>query len=199
MLVRDRMTRRLITIESSSPLREAQRLLLRHRIRQLPVVRNGQLVGIITHRDLRSARSLTQSVASRMTGKPFTIAPDAAIDEAAQLLRTYRIGGLPVVDQKQLLGIITVADVLDGLVALSGVSEPTYRLIVSGRKRDLERRVRRTAERLGAEIKWLHRHSTARPSQLQLRAKVKRIDDLVTALQANGDTVLRVVAAQRRR
>jgi acetoin utilization protein AcuB len=198
MLVRDRMSHRVITIESSRPLRDANRLLVRHRIRQLPVVRDGQLVGIITHRDLRAARSLTRSVASRMTGKPVTIAPDAAVDEAARLLRTYKIGGLPVVDHKQLIGIITVADILDALVALSGVGEPTYRLAVSGRSRGLEGRVRRIVDRVRGEIKWMHRDPTATPIQLHLRAKVKRIDDLVTALEADGETVLRVVAAQRR-
>jgi acetoin utilization protein AcuB len=64
MLVRDRMSRHVITIESSQSLSDAHRPLVRHRIRQLPVMRDGHLVGIIAHRDLRGARPLTRSVAS---------------------------------------------------------------------------------------------------------------------------------------
>jgi acetoin utilization protein AcuB len=198
MLVRDRMSRRVITIDADRPLREASRLLARHRIRQLPVLRRGQLVGIITHRDLRGARPPTGRVASLMTAKPFTIAPDAAVDEAARLLRTYKIGGLPVVERKQLVGIITVSDALDALVALSGVSEPTYRLVASGgRGRATEARARRAVERAGGELKWLHRDARSRPPELQMRVKVKRVDDVVGALEADGFEVLRVVAAPR--
>ncbi len=198
MLVRDRMSRRVITIDADRPVSEANRRLVTHRIRQLPVLRHGQLVGIVTHRDLRAVRPLTRPVASVMTAKPFTIAPDAAVDEAARLLRTYKIGGLPVVEQKQLVGIITVADVLDALVALSGVSEATYRLVVSGGgSQAMEARARRTVERARGELRWLHREAQSRPQRLHMRVKIKRVEDVVSALEAEGFEVLRVVAAPR--
>ena len=198
MLVRDRMSRRVITIDADRPVREASRLLATHRIRQLPVMRAGHLVGIITHRDLRAAGPATRPVASVMTGKPFTIAPDAAVDEAARLLRTYKVGGLPVVEHKQLVGIITVADVLDALVVLSGVSEATYRLVVSGSGgQAMEPRARRAVDRARGQLKWLHREPRLRPQRLHMRVKVKRIDDVVSALEAEGFDVLRVVAAPR--
>ena len=199
MLVRDRMCRQLITIAAERPISDASRLLARHRIRQLPVVRNQQLVGIITHRDLRTARPPTRTVASTMTAKPFTITPDAAIDEAARLMRTYKIGGLPVVERKQLIGIITVADVLDAFVALSGVSERTYRVAVTGGGDGAgESRARRAVERARGELKWLYRDSRPRPPQLHMRVKAKRVDDVVTALEADGFEVVRVVAARAR-
>jgi acetoin utilization protein AcuB len=197
MLVRDRMTRRVITIDAGRPASDASRLLVRHRIRQLPVLRNGRLVGIITHRDLRGTRPTTRPVGSAMTAKPFTIGPDAAIDEAARRLRMYKIGGLPVVERKQLVGIITVADVLDAFVILSGVSEPSYRLAVTGRGPGLETRARRAVERARGEVRWLHRQPRSRPAELLMRVKVKRIDDVVTALEADDLDVLRVVASTR--
>lgn len=199
MIVRDRMSARVITIGAERPVSDASRLLVHHRLRQLPVVRGGQLVGIITHRDLRAVRPTTRTVASVMTAKPFTIGPDAAVDEAARLLRTYKISGLPVVEQKQLIGIITVADVLDALVALSGVSDATYRLVLSGRGgQAMETRARQAVERAGGEVKWLHRNSRPRPQQLHLRVKIKRIDPLLVALAAVGFVILRVDAAPGR-
>jgi acetoin utilization protein AcuB len=198
MLVRHRMSHRVVTADADAPATDAARLLARHRIRQLPVVRNGHVVGIITERDLRGRKPLTQPVAALMTAKPFTIVPDAAVDEAARMLRRYKIGGLPVLEGKRLVGIITISDVLDALVALSGVAEPTYRLAVADpRGHRSETRARQAVERGRGELRWLHRTPRARPPELHLRVKAKRIDDVVVALEGEGFEVTRVVAAPR--
>lgn len=199
MLVREHMARRVITIAADRPLRDAEALLLRHRIRQLPVMRDGHLVGIITHRDLRGAGRGRRTVAEVMTAKPVVIGPDAAIDEAAQVLRTYKVGALPVVDGDTLVGIITVADVLDAFVVLSGVRDTSVRLdLISGSARGLEARARRAVERAHGEIAWMHRDARARPPRLHLRVKARNLDDLVTALEADGFDVAGVVVAPRR-
>jgi CBS-domain-containing membrane protein len=199
MLVRERMSRRVITIEAERPVRDAEALLLRHRIRQLPVLRDGHLVGIITHRDLRGARRGSRSVAEVMTAKPVVIGSDAAVDEAARVLRTYKVGGLPVVDDGVLAGIITVADVLDAFVALSGVREASLRLtVVSRAARDVEVRARRAVGRVHGEVCWLHRDARARPSRLHMRVIARNLEDLVTALEADGFEVAGVVAAPKR-
>lgn len=196
MLVRDHMTSKVISIGAERPIAEALRLLVRHRIRQLPVLRKGQLVGIITHRDLRAKRATAKTVAGLMTAKPFVIGADAAVDEAAQRLRTYKIGALPVVEDKRLIGIITVADVLDAFVTLSGIRDSSYRLIVTGRGgAQMEARARRAIERARGELKWLHRGSSQRPAQLHMRVKLKRPDALVDALEAEGLSVAGVIAA----
>ena len=198
MLVRDHMSRRVVTIAANRSIRDATHLLLRHRIRQLPVLRDGKLVGIVTHRDLRSARSQTRAVATVMTAKPFTIGPEVAVDEAARLLRRYKIGGLPVVEETELIGIITVADVLDALVVLSGVAEPSFRLLISGTAAaGADTHVRRAVTRAGGTVTWLHRTPRKRPLEVHLRVKVKRVDDVIAALEASGFEVLRAIAAAR--
>jgi acetoin utilization protein AcuB len=192
------MSRPVITIEPKQNVGTANRLLTRHRIRQLPVVRGDHLVGIVSQRDVIAAPA-SRSIASVMTAKPITVAPEAAIDEAARLLRTYKISGLPVLEQKHLIGIITAADVLDALIALSGVTEATYRLILSGRDGDgMSTRARRAVEGSGGELKWLHRDPRRRPRQLQMRVKTKRIDSVVNALESAGFEIVRAVPAPRR-
>ena len=198
MLVRDHMTGKVITIDADRPVARQPDCCCATAFASCPVLRDGQLVGIITHRDLRARAAAHQDGGGAMTAKPFTIGPDAAVDEAARRLRTYKIGGLPVVDGKQLVGIITVADVLDALVTLSGVTEPTYRLVVSGRGgAQMEARARRVVDRAHGQLKWLHRDPSQRPQQLHLRVKVRRIDALVDALEAEGFDVVRIVAAAR--
>jgi acetoin utilization protein AcuB len=192
------MTRKVVTTKPESTLTEARRLLNGHRIRQLPVVAKERLVGIVTDRDLRSAPAKARMVKDVMTAKPATIAPDAAVDEAARLLRTYKIGALPVVEGSSLCGIITGTDVLDAFVDLSGVAEPTYRMLVSGKastkEKQLEARIRTIIEHNRGELKWLHRETREGTPTVHARLKSRRVDDIVTALEGAGLEVQSVVA-----
>jgi len=194
MLVRNRMSSKVITIEPTQSLDAARALLHRHRIRQLPVVRKGRLVGIVTDRDLRGAGAKAATVADLMTAKPIVTAPDVSVDEAARVLTAHKIGALPVVDQGKLVGILASADILDAFVELSGVGEATYRIIISGAKGRLaERRVREVVTAQRGELKWLHA-DTRDPGKLHLRLKTRRADDVVTALEAAGFNVDALVA-----
>jgi acetoin utilization protein AcuB len=194
MLVRNRMSSKVITVEPEQSLDNARALLHRHRIRQLPVVRKGRLVGIITDRDLRSAGTNAETVAELMTSKPMIIGPNAAVDEAARLLTARKIGALPVVDGGKLVGILASSDILDAFVDLSGVGEATYRLVLSGAKgKQAERQVRDMVAQKRGELKWLH-PDTRHPDKLHLRLKSRRVDDIVTALEAAGFNVEVLVA-----
>jgi acetoin utilization protein AcuB len=126
MRVVDVMTRDPLTVTPSETVGQAEELMAENKIRQLPVVRGRELVGIITDRDLRSFLSssllstpdardqaLSTKVIDVMTTDPLTLASDDELQEAVQLLLDEKIGGIPVVDEAEgLVGIVTYVDML---------------------------------------------------------------------------------------
>jgi len=119
MNVGDRMTNNPVTVTPSETLAVAQERLRSGGFRQLPVVDQGRLVGIITDRDLRRhGRHIVAKVQSAMTTELLTVTPETPIEEAARLLLQHKIGGLPVVQSEKLVGIISTTDLLQTLVDL---------------------------------------------------------------------------------
>jgi acetoin utilization protein AcuB len=125
------MTSNPVTVTPRNAIRTAVNLMREGGFRRLPVVDRGRLVGIITDRDLRRAANSPFvvreqwydnfildhiEVGSCMTPDPLTIEPAAPIAEAARLMRDHKIGGLPVITEGQLVGIITETNLLDCLI-----------------------------------------------------------------------------------
>jgi acetoin utilization protein AcuB len=138
MLVERWMTRTLFTVDEEASLAAAIRLLKDHRIRRLPVLRQGRLVGIVSDRDLKEASPSKATsldiwelhflleklkIKEVMTPNPITVAPEATIEKVALIMLEKRIGGLPVVEASggALVGIITEDDVFRALVEVTGV------------------------------------------------------------------------------
>ena len=132
-LVAHIMTRNPATVTPRNAIRTAINLMREGGYRRLPVIDRGRLVGIITDRDLRRAANSPFvvreqwydnfildhiEVGSCMTPNPLTIGSNASIAEAARLMRNHKIGGLPVVDEGQLVGIVTETDLLDFLIEM---------------------------------------------------------------------------------
>jgi acetoin utilization protein AcuB len=198
MVVRDYMSAKVITVGRQCPIADARALLRQHRIRQIPVVDKGRLVGIVTDRDIRSAAVPAQTVGEVMAAKPTVIGPGTPIDEAARVLRKLKVGALPVVDGNRLVGIITTADVLDAFVQFCGVTEPTYLLILGGPDLHEARwRVRRIIDRKHGDLKWIYRDR--RSGKVHLRLKAKNVDDIVSALEADGFDVSTILSPSRQR
>ena len=145
MLVQDVMHTTLTTITPKTTLPQAIRLVQQRGIRHLPVVENGELVGIVSDRDLKRAmaspatslevRELNYlldrlTVAEIMTRAVITIAPMFPVEEAARLMVKEKISALPVTEGGRLVGIVTETDVLELLVKAMGAGEPSSRLDV---------------------------------------------------------------------
>lgn len=124
--VRDWMTSNPITIVPKTTLPDAHKLMKESKIRRLPVVEGGRLVGIVTLGDVREAQPSDATTLSIfelnyllskltvdkiMTREPLTIAPQATIREAARLMLEHKIGGLPVLEGGRVVGIITESDI----------------------------------------------------------------------------------------
>jgi acetoin utilization protein AcuB len=107
-------------------MQQAEEIMDENKIRQLPVVKGTELLGIVTDRDIRSfiggrllsapderEKAMSTPVAAVMTTKPVTLAPDDGLEEAIELLIEEKFGGIPVVDEEEgLVGILTHVDVL---------------------------------------------------------------------------------------
>jgi acetoin utilization protein AcuB len=130
------MTSNPITVEEDTPISEAQQIMRENKIRRLPVLRKQTLVGIVTQTDLREyspSKATTLNiwelhyllskvtVKEAMQSKPVTIGPDESISQAALLMEGNRIGALPVVENGQVIGIVTESDVFRALIKLTGI------------------------------------------------------------------------------
>jgi acetoin utilization protein AcuB len=153
MLIEEWMTPSVHSVKPHDSILHAREMMTRRRVNQLPVMRDSELVGIITDRDLRDAfpsvfetverefaaergeargaRRLpaTESDPSRitvdlvMTPAPLSLSPKDSVGTAARLMRRKRIGALPIVEGKRVVGILTRSDVLGAFVALAGCEE----------------------------------------------------------------------------
>lgn len=135
--VADWMTRDPMTTSMDTSLAEAYELMSENEIRRLLVVRDGELVGIITLSDiLRTIPELlvetdsetrllrgTQKVREVVTRDPVTVDPEDTIQDAAESMLEYQVSGLPVVDGSTPVGIITESDIFRLVVESWGDDE----------------------------------------------------------------------------
>ncbi|MGD0073100.1 MAG: universal stress protein [Candidatus Binataceae bacterium] len=120
-LVGARMTLDPVVATPNDTLAQAQAKMREGRFRSLPVLDEGTLVGIITDRDIREHAGHLEDtkVVVAMTKEVMTVRPDTSIWDAARLMIDHKVGGLPVVEGGQLVGIVTTIDLLKAFVALA--------------------------------------------------------------------------------
>ncbi|MBI5570027.1 MAG: CBS domain-containing protein [Desulfomonile tiedjei] len=139
MLVRDWMSKNVITIESTEPMQQAINLLMEHHVGMLPVMEEGKLVGIVTDRDLKRASPSDATlmdiqhvlyhlsrleVGAIMSRYPITIPDEFTMEEAAEVLLNNGISGAPCLDKDgRITGVITKNDMFKAFIALSGLAK----------------------------------------------------------------------------
>jgi acetoin utilization protein AcuB len=133
------MSKKIITVDVNDSMYHASKLLKENNIRGLPVMKNGNLVGVVTDRDLKRASASDANtldihellfliekikVKKVMTKDPITIPLDYTIEEAASVLLDNKLTGAPVVDNEgELVGVITQTDIFRVLVSFTGVKK----------------------------------------------------------------------------
>lgn len=143
MLVESIMVEQVVTCSPHHTLQQAKEISRNHRIRHLPVIEGGRVVGMISDRDLRDAAPstledessrlhvlTTTTVEKIMVRDVITCHPLDFVEDAALLMYRHKIGCVPVVSNDQLIGIISERDILHTLVEMMGVPSPTSRVEV---------------------------------------------------------------------
>jgi IMP dehydrogenase len=119
-----------VTVRSDLPLEAALATMREHDISGVPVVDDHRLVGILTARDIRFAKDLSQTVSALMTKKLVTVPPGVSTERAKELLHEHRIEKLPVVEEGRLVGLITIKDLLQADAEPFAVKDEKGRLLV---------------------------------------------------------------------
>jgi acetoin utilization protein AcuB len=143
MLVGERMSRPVITLTVDTPIHDALVMFKKEHIRRAPVVKDGKLVGIVSATDLLNASPSPVSslsvwemnyllskvtVSDVMTKKVRTVSEDTPIEEAARIMADNKIGGLPVLSDGRVVGIITETDLFKIFLEFMGAREKGVRV-----------------------------------------------------------------------
>ena len=114
-LVKDR---KVYSIDAARTVLEAARFMMEHNVGALPVLRNGELAGILSERDIMNRVVAvgrtpgTTAVSEVMTANPRAVAADETIEECLFIMREFGFRHLPIVDGKELKGLVSLRDVL---------------------------------------------------------------------------------------
>lgn len=213
MLVHERMTRNPVTVNPGTPVADALRLMREKKVRRFPVVdAQGKLVGIVSDKDLLYASPSPATTLSMweipdllarikiehvMTPDVITVAADTPLEEAARIMADRKIGGLPVLQDGTLVGIITETDLFKSLLELLGGRRSGVRVTFSVRDAKGElARVTQAVFGIGGDIVGLGARELPADAdgQWEIMLKVQDVDQdaLVAALRPVAADILDV-------
>jgi acetoin utilization protein AcuB len=202
VLVRERMSSQPVTISDQTPITEALRVMRQHQVRRLPVLNvAGELVGIVSEKDLLYASPSPATslsiyemhymlsrllVSELMTKEVITVAPDVPLEEAARIMADNKIGGLPVVEDGRLVGIITETDIFKVFLEMLGARDKGLRITVEIPEQKGEMaRITAAIARLGGNILALGSFLGDDPTTALVTVKVDEVsaEALKTAMR----------------
>jgi len=173
MFVKDIMTMNVVTIPSNTSISDAKRIMEAHRIRRLPIVDRGKLVGMVTEHRLEAytpSKATTLSVweigyllgntpvKDIMEKNVVTVTPDMTVEEVLALAQEKAVGALPVLEDGRVVGIVTTNDFFYKIAnPVLGIGMPGTRVEVIGRGDDkVIENVVSLANRQGIRIITIH-------------------------------------------
>jgi acetoin utilization protein AcuB len=196
MLVGKRMTQNPVTVAPDETLAAALAKMQAGHFRRLPVMQNGKLVGIVTDRDIRQHLGHEQRtrVTAAMTEDLVTVTPATTLESAAQTMLKRKVGGLPVVENGKLAGIITTSDILTAFLDVMGASEENVArvdLMLTDAPHDLGDAAKAIAG-VGSEILGVgtYREKWEESRVFYVLIRTKDIDHVASVLKAQGFSVL---------
>jgi acetoin utilization protein AcuB len=193
MKVKNWMITDVIVVSPKDTVESAIQIMQQHSIRHLPVVEDNRLVGLVTESSLRpylSPEKLKLPLREVMIINPITIDPEADIDEAARIIYKYKIGGLPVISQGKLVGIITITDILEAFIELMGILKASSRLDIIPKEDNLNSALE-VIKRGGAKIISIGMDITSEGEKIYfIRVEKTNLEKIALELEAEGHKVV---------
>lgn len=205
MYIRNYMTSNPYTVSPEATIADAMELMRTKKIGRVPVVKNGKLVGIITKGKLLEvspspATTLSifeinyllskTKIASIMTKDVVTVAPGDLLEEAAVKMRESDIGGLPVIEDGKLVGIITETNVFNAFIEIMGFKVQGSRISIDIQEDKPGILHKVTGIIAGFDINISH--LALFRNELILRVNALQTEEVVKSLESNGIKVISV-------
>jgi acetoin utilization protein AcuB len=215
MLVKHRMTPNPITITPDTKVPDALKLTREKGINYLPVMgKRNRLVGIVSRSDLMQAapsKATTLSVfeanyllahleVQEIMNEPITVPEDTPVEEAARLMVQKGIGCLPVMRDKDLVGIITETDIFKAFAEILGGGDPVLRITLRSPDRPGElARLTGVIADLGGNLHSVAAFKGEDPEHVYFTFRLEGVDEktLVPALEKMGEEVVNVVCFEK--
>ncbi len=214
MFIKLWMQQDVITVEQDTSIGEAKEIIKQHNFRHLPVTDGRKLVGIITQTDINKAlpaavdSSFTPEsriiaahakVSSFMVTAPVTVHPMDPMEKVALLLLRFKIGAVPVIEEEQLVGIITESDVFKAFAEILGGDEKGARIEMQiGHEPSAVYAITEICKQFKMNLTaiTLYRNFSPKHQLLTIRVNGRELDKMIDALWKSGAKVNRVSTEQ---